>query len=102
MFTGRNFWNSNTPLLIAVAQKNMPIVKYLAEKKANLDAAEMFGRTSLHFSCWTCGTEMVKYLIESGANIEAKDKEGLTPIHYTAKGYEYGNLIRKTCRYAID
>ena len=97
---GRNLWSLNTPLLIAVAQKDMPIVKFLIEKKANLEAEKKFGRTPLHFACWTFHTEMVKYLVECGANIEAKDKEGLTAVHYSAKGYEFGNLNGEICTYA--
>jgi ankyrin repeat protein len=94
---GRNVWSLNTPLLLAVSQKYMPIVKFLIEKNANLEAEEKFGRTALHYACWTFNLEMVKYLVECGANIEAKDKEGLTAIHYSAKGYEYGNLDSKVC-----
>jgi len=87
---GRNIWNSNTPLLAAVGE-NFEIVKFLVDKKANLEAAEMFGRTSLHISSWICNIETTKFLVESGANIEATDKEGLTPLHFAAKGFEHGN-----------
>ncbi|KAF3915768.1 Alpha-latrocrustotoxin [Dactylellina cionopaga] len=95
--------NGLTPLLWAVMSNSEGdyegVVKFLAEKGANLEAEDIdFDRTSLSWAAKNGDKVLVEFLIDKGANIEAKDRYGRTPLSWAAEtGYEaiLGFLVEK-------
>ena len=52
---------------------SLPIVQYLIEKGANIEAKGYQQKAPLHVACEKGHLPIVQYLIEKGANIEAKE-----------------------------
>ena len=69
---------------------HLPIVKYLIEKGANIEAKDEYQKTPLHMASNYGKTDVVKYLVSKGANKNAKDKYGNTPYYWA-----YSNEIRE-------
>ena len=63
----------------------MAILKYLIEKRANINAQDKKERTPIFYAIVYDNIDILKYLIKSGANINTKDKTGLEPIDYAIK-----------------
>ena len=74
-----------TPLCFALLWSQAePVVQYLIEKGANIEAKDQRERTPLHEACQKGNLSIVQYLIEKGANIEAKENNQQTPLHYAS------------------
>lgn len=75
-----------TPLHLAVsAREGSPeIVRKLIQMGADVNAAEEFGDTVLHFATRSEKTENAKILLEAGANVHAVGRFGNTPLHSAA------------------
>ncbi len=69
-----------TPLLNAVIEDSLPMVKLLIEHGANIQIQDKKGWSVLHFASQNQSAEMVKFLIEQGANVDAVDTYGNTPL----------------------
>src|SRR3990167_9273172 len=83
------YGNGNTALHVAVEEGNKSIVKFLIEKKANLEAKGKNGNTPLSLASFKGHESIVKFLIEKKANLEAKGKNGNTPLSLASfKGHE--------------
>jgi len=57
-----------TPLIHAVLKGNMPIVKFLIEKKANINAQDKAGQAAIHFATLLEKIDIVTLLLKNGAN----------------------------------
>ncbi|NGX31129.1 MAG: Phosphocholine transferase AnkX [Chlamydiae bacterium] len=77
-------FKGNTPLLEVIDDYHIPnrieLVQILIDAKANLNAANNEGNTSLHIAAKSGTFSLVKLLIQSKANINAKNKSSLTPL----------------------
>lgn len=62
------------------------VVKLLFEHRADVDAKENDGLSSLHFACKNCCLEKFKFLIENGANVHVNGE------HLLHQACEHGNL----------
>ena len=71
----------------------LPIVQYLIEKGANIEAKDENQWTPLHIACFKGFLPIVQYLIEKGANIEAKDRDQNTPLHI-ASSYGKTDVVK--------
>ncbi|KAI0858067.1 putative ankyrin repeat protein [Xylaria cubensis] len=60
------------------------ILKYLIERKAQVDVADSQGRRAVHFACASHDDDGLKALVDASADIEARDKLGRKPIHFAA------------------
>jgi len=64
----------------------LELVKQLALKGAEIDAADPEERTSLMWAAFNGHTPVVEYLLDKGAAIEAKDSSGRSALMYASSG----------------
>lgn len=69
----------------------LPHVELLSRRKANVNAVDLSGATSLHYAACGNRLEEMKLLLEKGADVNAVDNYGFTPLHYAA----YGNCLEE-------
>ena len=62
-----------TPLHFACEKDNLPIVQYLIEKSANIEAKDNYQETPLHRASVNDNTDIVEYLVSKDANKNTKD-----------------------------
>lgn len=63
------------------AQHDLAEVKKLLDGGADVNAADVLGRTPLHTAAFHARQKTSLLLIGRGANLEARDRVGMTPIH---------------------
>jgi ankyrin repeat protein len=64
------------------------VVRWLVERRADVEAVTKNGETALHFSFHCRGASVAKLLIENGAKIDAITIDGQTALHYACLGDE--------------
>jgi ankyrin repeat protein len=63
-------------------------VSFLLKVHAEVDAADAYGRTSLHIASSNGHASVVRLLLDRGAGMGAADEYGWTPLHWASqKGY---------------
>ena len=72
------------PLHEAAYDGNEISVKLLLEGGADIEAADLLGRTSLHHAAMTPLSRAIESLLKAGANVNAKSERGKTPLHEAA------------------
>lgn len=73
-----------TPLILAAYFDKLPIVKFLLENKAPIDATDSSGNTALIGVSFKGNIELMTCLIENGANINAINNNGTSSLIFTA------------------
>jgi ankyrin repeat protein len=76
--------SGNTPLHLAVRQKQFEAVSYLLGKGADVNGVNRNRQTPLHVSSYLGNPEITKLLIEKGADVKVADYQMHTPLHYAA------------------
>jgi outer membrane scaffolding protein for murein synthesis (MipA/OmpV family) len=79
VFSPLSVYGKATPLHHASNKGNVPLVKRLLKKGADIDARTRHGYTPLHIAVGKGHIKVAKLLITSGANTKLKDKKGRTP-----------------------
>jgi ankyrin repeat protein len=78
-----------TPLMLAVGEGNLTVVKFLLSKGANVHARNSKNESVLHVDINHRTddehVELLKFLIDNGAVVNAKDDEDSTPLHNAAR-----------------
>ena len=71
-----------SPLILATMKQNLPLVKYLVQKGAevNLCTAEGGRRSALCATALMGNLEITEYLLNKGADLNARDIYGMTPL----------------------
>jgi len=69
------------PLHFAAREGHIVILRYLLEKKANIEAKNASGAPPLHEAFRAGQIEAAKMLIQAGANVNARDAKGNTAMH---------------------
>lgn len=69
-----------TALMYAVTNNNLPVVKLLCQKKANLEIDNNFGDTAVMYAVNYNRPEILQFLIQQGAQINIENKSALTPL----------------------
>lgn len=65
-----------------------PVVKYLIEQGADINAVDKDGATPLITACLNkTGNHFVPLFIEDGADVNITDKQGNTALHYACRNY---------------
>lgn len=80
--------NKNTPLIIAVKNGQLDMVKLLLDNGVRVDVKDAGGCTALMFAAQKEDAhefDIAKYLIDHGANVNAKDDEDHTPLMSAAE-----------------
>lgn len=69
-------WMKVSPLITAVNNANLEIVKFLVANKAQVGWRDGFNTTALMYAAATGNKEIVELLIENGADVNASDGKG--------------------------
>jgi hypothetical protein len=69
-----------TPLILAVANSNLEVIKILLKSGANVDTSDEDETTPLMWAVSYSNYETVKLLLEAGADIEADNADGETAL----------------------
>lgn len=95
--------NGDTPLHLAVQQKQASSIRFLLSMNAELNVKNKMGRTPLH-SAVACGNvDATKELLVKGANRNARDDENHRPLDINAKVNsgktrdEIGRVLSQSC-----
>ena len=73
-------------LIFATNDNNMPEVKALLKKGANVNAVYENGMTSLMLSCYNRKVDIAKFLVEQGADVNVKDNLCRTALIFSCMG----------------
>ncbi|KAK0050334.1 E3 ubiquitin-protein ligase Topors [Biomphalaria pfeifferi] len=74
-----------TPLHMAVIAGNIPLIKLLLKRGANLKAVDNEKHTVAHWAT-VCGhADVLDVLLENGAELDVPDKHHAFPVHYAAQ-----------------
>ena len=88
----------NKQLLDAARSGDLKTVKNCLYYRADIEAQDRYGRTSLMWACDNNGNiETARFLIDNGANINAKNNDGLTSLMWACD-----NGYIETARFLID
>lgn len=83
--------DGNTPLFYAF--NKIPLLRVLLRAGADINGANVDGKTVLHQAVITNNLQSAKFLIENGANVNIKDQKGHTPIFYTEENSPMYTLL---------
>ena len=72
--------DGDTPLLIAVQQRDLRKTRLLIDAGAQVNAADARGYTALMYAAMADKLEIARELLARGADINAKDKKGFTVL----------------------
>lgn len=68
--------------VLAICYDRMDMLELLVELGANVNVADLYGGTALHFAIGSHREEMVHFLVKSGADIHQADHEGRNGLHF--------------------
>jgi Ankyrin repeats (3 copies) len=80
----------------AAAKGNLKLVKWLVEKKADINAKDHYGHTALHEAADYGALKVVRFLVENNADVNAVDIFGNTALQKAMNRYEHGYSARAT------
>lgn len=70
-----------TPLIIAIKNKDVKMIKFLIEKGADIDMQDNNGVSPLHYAIGNKMTKIANFLIVNEADIDIQNNFGITPLH---------------------
>jgi Domain of unknown function (DUF6438)/Ankyrin repeats (3 copies) len=89
--------DGDTPLLIAVQQRDLRKVRLLLDAGARVNAADGQGYSALMYAAMADKLEIVQELLARGADVNAKDKKGFTVLEMAG-----GQRVRQILTQARD
>ena len=75
---------SATPLIEAVKQGDVQVVRALIKSGADVNQPEGDGATALHWAAHRDSVELVRLLLDAGATAHVANDLGITPLHLAA------------------
>jgi ankyrin repeat protein len=69
-----------TFLIWAAEQGRISQVKFFLRCGSDVNAADVFGNTGMHYAVGNKNMEMVTLLVENGFNLKLEDNQGVTPL----------------------
>ena len=77
-----------TPLIVAIMYRRLPVVKVLLERGANINVTSDEGMTVLSLASRDGSLDIVKELLNHGADVNLADRNGNSPLHDASReGY---------------
>ena len=94
---GRSTWNALHSLCRYHTLPTLAdLIKYLLEKRVDINAKSPFGFNALHLACcYQTGTNLlgvVRLLLERGIDVNARTNHGFTALHFLCKNYSNNDL----------
>ncbi|NOR44734.1 MAG: hypothetical protein GQ534_04035 [Candidatus Delongbacteria bacterium] len=95
--------NNQTPLMFALQNKNLPIIKMLKDKAADIYAKDSYGNTALLNAITLNSVNMkeVKFLIENSNQINIFNDLGMSPL-FKAIGLGHIDLVQYLLKNGAD
>ena len=84
-----------TPLLLAIKGRHAPVATMLIDSGANVDTADMFGWTTLHYAARGSNTDLIKKLLDSSGSkslVTRYNSQGETALHLCADSSSKASL----------
>ncbi|WP_300555311.1 ankyrin repeat domain-containing protein [Limnohabitans sp. Rim8] len=75
-----------TPLHYAATGGHVPVIEFLLEESAYIDAESPNGTTPLMMAAMYGSPEAVKVLIQAGADLTLKNQQGMTALDFAVRG----------------
>ncbi len=72
--------DQQTPIFTAVEKKDLALVKFLADKGANLEHKEILHRTPLYFAAGLGCLDIIEYFIAKGCDVNVPSSMGRTAL----------------------
>lgn len=85
-------FKAQTPLMLAVENKNIKLAKIFIEAGANLNLQDFVGQTALYGACRGRAVECVRLLLSAGINTELKTVDSQTVLH-TAVRFGHPEIV---------
>lgn len=73
----------------------LELMRWLIEQGANIEAADIYGRTPLFYHAQVNNTKRIMLLLEKGADVHVKDRYGNTPLHFAEHHVETAEILLK-------
>jgi ankyrin repeat protein len=91
-----------TPLGWAAYRNDVPMVRYLLERKADPNKATPFG-TLLTWAAWGNSAQAAELLLAHGARTDVKSGDGSTPLHWAAgNDTTHPELVKLLLKHGAD
>ncbi len=81
-----------TPLHYAATGGHVPVIEYLLDNSAYIDAESPNGTTPLMMAAMYGSPEAVKHLIQAGADLQIKNGANMTALDFALKGNRPNNI----------
>ena len=75
-----------TPLHYAATGGHVPVIEFLLDESAYIDAESPNGTTPLMMAAMYGSPEAVKFLIQAGADLTLKNQHGMTALDFAVRG----------------
>jgi ankyrin repeat protein len=75
-----------TPLHYAATGGHVPVIEFLLDESAYIDAESPNGTTPLMMAAMYGSPEAVKFLIQAGADLTLKNQQGMTALDFAVRG----------------
>lgn len=91
-------------LHLATTNNDLEMVKYLVNKKIDLNSRSNLNRTPLHYACQSGYFDIVSLLLESNSDVNASDFLEMTPLHMCAEknNNQIARLLCKSKNIKLD
>ena len=90
-----------TPLIYVVhegryqgRESQLNVLKELLSRRADVNAADMYGKTALHYAVENMDAEIAAILMKAGANADAEDGTGQTPRELAQHVYPRTDVLK--------
>lgn len=73
-----------TPLHLAVIEKNIPMIKFLLSRGANILAEDDLGKSPLQHAFDRCDFDVIRLMIKYSGDVNARGQHGQTALHWAS------------------
>jgi uncharacterized protein len=89
-------WNFlHLSLMFSSASSNLQMIKHIINLQVDVNAADCYGNTPLHYASQLKNCELISALLDAGANINAVNLDGVTPLRESLLKKPYNRDVIK-------